>query len=147
LGSCSPRWRTSACDTTIPTLATSPIASRMGGSASWTSNWQPSSRVLRLHFVDESSRRAGAIPASLEWFCWTDCGKVRPRNEDSFVGLRFDSREMHHLGRQGRVSVANMDVAFAVSDGMGGALAGEFASRITVHDGRDNTTAIVIRVG
>jgi PPM family protein phosphatase len=37
---------------------------------------------------------------------------------------------VHHLGRIGESSNAQCDFAFAVSDGMGGAKAGEFASRI-----------------
>jgi len=69
---------------------------------------------------------------SLKWSGWTDCGKVRSNNEDAFLGLQFDSKEVHHLGRIGEASMVRMDFAFAVSDGMGGAMAGEFASRIAV---------------
>jgi len=69
---------------------------------------------------------------SLKWSGCTDRGKVRPNNEDSFLGLRFDSREVHHLGKIGEASTGKMDFAFAVSDGMGGARAGEFASQIAV---------------
>ena len=68
----------------------------------------------------------------LKWFGRTDRGKVRPNNEDSFTGLQFDAREVHHLGRLGEAATKNMDLAFAVSDGMGGAKAGEFASRMVV---------------
>jgi protein phosphatase len=68
----------------------------------------------------------------LKWFGRTDRGKVRPNNEDSFTGLQFDAREVHHLGRLGEAVTKNMDIAFAVSDGMGGAKAGEFASRMVV---------------
>lgn len=71
-------------------------------------------------------------PCSLSWSGWTDRGKVRPNNEDSFLGLRFDSREVHRLGKLGEASLVNADMAFAVCDGMGGAQAGEFASRIAV---------------
>jgi protein phosphatase len=46
--------------------------------------------------------------------------------------VQFDSREVHHLGKSGDASTGEADFAFAVSDGMGGAMAGEFASRITV---------------
>ena len=70
--------------------------------------------------------------STLKWFGWTDRGKVRPNNEDAFLGLRFDAREVHHLGRIGEAGTAEADFAFAVSDGMGGAKAGEFASRIAV---------------
>jgi len=76
--------------------------------------------------------RAGTAPLSLKWSGWTDRGKVRPNNEDAFLGLRFDSRETHHLGRIGEASMAHADFAFAVSDGMGGARSGEFASRIAI---------------
>lgn len=69
---------------------------------------------------------------ALKWSGWTDRGKVRPNNEDSFVGLRFDAREIERLGKFGNASMEKMDYAFAVSDGMGGALAGEYASRIAV---------------
>jgi protein phosphatase len=68
----------------------------------------------------------------LKWFGETDRGKVRPNNEDAFLGLQFDSKEVHHLGKLGEASTKKTDFVFAVSDGMGGAKAGEYASRITV---------------
>jgi len=73
-------------------------------------------------------------PASecLKWFAETDCGKVRPHNEDAFLGIQFDSKEVHHLGKHGEASTRNTDFVFAVSDGMGGAKAGEYASRIAI---------------
>ena len=71
-------------------------------------------------------------PAFLRWFGATDRGKVRSNNEDSFLGLQFGAREIHHLGKFGEASTRDMDFAFAVSDGMGGAMAGEHASRIAV---------------
>jgi serine/threonine protein phosphatase PrpC len=69
-------------------------------------------------------------PPAIKWFGWTDKGHVRANNEDSFLGLRFDAREVHRLGKFGKASVETMDFTFAVADGMGGAQAGEFASRI-----------------
>jgi protein phosphatase len=69
---------------------------------------------------------------SLKWSGWTDRGNIRPNNEDSFLGLQFDAREAFRLGKFGEASLDKMDFTFAVSDGMGGALAGEFASRIAV---------------
>lgn len=71
-------------------------------------------------------------PSKLKWFGQTDRGKVRANNEDSFLGLQFDAHEVHRLGKIGDASTQNHDFAFAVSDGMGGAMAGEFASRIAV---------------
>src|SRR5215203_4729057 len=70
--------------------------------------------------------------SSLQWSGWTDRGKVRPHNEDSFVALQFDANEVRRLGKTGEASTQHNDFAFAVSDGMGGAMAGEFASRIAV---------------
>ena len=70
--------------------------------------------------------------AALKWSGGSDIGKVRKNNEDSFLGLRFDSREVQRLGKIGEASIEEMDFTFAVSDGMGGALAGEYASQIAV---------------
>lgn len=76
--------------------------------------------------------QAEATATSLQWSGWTDRGKVRKNNEDSFLGLKFDAREVQRLGKFGEASLASSDFAFAVSDGMGGALAGEYASNIAV---------------
>ena len=70
--------------------------------------------------------------ARLQWFGLTDQGRVRKNNEDAFLGLQFDAQEVRHLGKIGEASIALADCVFAVSDGMGGARAGEFASRVTV---------------
>ena len=70
--------------------------------------------------------------ARLQWFGLTDQGRVRKNNEDAFLGLQFDAQEVRHLGKIGEASLALADCVFAVSDGMGGARAGEFASRVTV---------------
>lgn len=69
-------------------------------------------------------------PVLLKWSGRSDTGKVRKNNEDTFLGIQFDAHNVHHLGRIGESSNALYDFAFAVSDGMGGAKAGEFASRI-----------------
>jgi len=57
---------------------------------------------------------------------------VRTNNEDVFLALAVDGHEVRYLGKTGRASLGASDFVFAVSDGMGGAKSGEFASRITV---------------
>ena len=73
-------------------------------------------------------------PASrrLRWSGLTDRGRFRPNNEDAFLALSFDGHEVHYLGKSGSASLAGTDFVFAVSDGMGGAKSGEFASRFAV---------------
>jgi protein phosphatase len=71
-------------------------------------------------------------PLTLKWSGCSDIGKVRRNNEDAFLGLRFDARDVHRLGKFGAASTAKHGFAFAVCDGMGGAKAGEYASSIAV---------------
>jgi serine/threonine protein phosphatase PrpC len=76
-----------------------------------------------------------AIPVAsiqLKWHGCSEQGPVRTNNEDAFLGLSIDAREVHHLGRKGSAVTGPADLLFAVSDGMGGANAGEFASKIAV---------------
>ena len=73
-----------------------------------------------------------AAPAALRWSGRTDCGPVRPNNEDVFLALKLNGHEVNFLGKTGAASLAGDDFVFAVSDGMGGARSGEVASRITV---------------
>jgi protein phosphatase len=82
--------------------------------------------------VKTLAKTAKIKPAAVKWAGWTDVGKVRKNNEDSFLGLMFDAQEVHRLGKFGEASTENHDCTFAVCDGMGGAKAGEFASNIAV---------------
>lgn len=67
---------------------------------------------------------------TLRWSGMTDKGRFRQNNEDAFLALTFDSREVRFLGKIGESTLENADFVFAVSDGMGGAKSGEFASKI-----------------
>jgi serine/threonine protein phosphatase PrpC len=71
-------------------------------------------------------------PPRLLWSGLTDIGKIRTNNEDAFLGIAFDGHEVRYLGKIGESTMASTDFVFAVSDGMGGANSGEFASRIAV---------------
>jgi len=71
-------------------------------------------------------------PAVLHWSGTTHRGKVRANNEDTFLALSFDGHEVRYLGKTGEAGLDAGDYVFAVSDGMGGAHSGEFASRIAI---------------
>ncbi len=73
-----------------------------------------------------------AAAPRLRWSGQTHRGRFRANNEDAFLALAFDANHLRHLGKTGDASLTDSDLVFAVSDGMGGAHSGEFASRITV---------------
>jgi len=68
----------------------------------------------------------------LHWWGMTHVGNVRKNNEDAFLTIKLDANSFHYLGKEGEGEFDSGDYVFAVSDGMGGANAGEFASRIAV---------------
>jgi serine/threonine protein phosphatase PrpC len=89
--------------------------------------------------LDPAAHADRPAALSLRWSGLSHRGHVRPNNEDTFLALEFDGKEAHYLGKLGEGSIAKTDFVFSVSDGMGGAKAGEFASRIT----RDKITHLL----
>ncbi|MGK0236915.1 MAG: serine/threonine protein phosphatase PrpC [Candidatus Pelagisphaera sp.] len=77
-----------------------------------------------------SSKVTGST--KLTWCGLTDVGRFRKNNEDAFLALTFNAEEVRYLGKIGDARFDGSDYIFAVSDGMGGANAGEFASKIAV---------------
>jgi serine/threonine protein phosphatase PrpC len=78
-----------------------------------------------------SNREAPSVP-HVQWSAMTHTGKVRKNNEDAFLCIALEDQAFHYLGKEGDARGDSRDFIFAVSDGMGGANAGEFASRIAV---------------
>jgi len=68
----------------------------------------------------------------IRWSGLTDVGRYRKNNEDAFLALAIDGEGVRRLGKYGEAGLDANDYIFAVSDGMGGANAGEFASQIAV---------------
>lgn len=88
--------------------------------------------IIDFEFAALLEELTQPAPPTLHWSGLSHRGRVRPNNEDTFLALKFDGQEVHYLGKTGEDSWARSDFVFAVSDGMGGAKSGEFASRITV---------------
>ncbi len=82
--------------------------------------------------TDSEAKAAGEAPTGVTWSAITDVGRFRKNNEDAFLALEVDAREVLRLGKLGEASLSDGDFIFAVSDGMGGRNAGEFASQIAV---------------
>ena len=78
------------------------------------------------------SPASASAPPRLVWSGMTHVGRFRKNNEDSFLALTYDANEVRYLGKIGEATMAEGDFVFAVSDGMGGAKSGEFASRMVV---------------
>lgn len=76
--------------------------------------------------------KGGQQPQGVRWWAMTDKGRFRANNEDAFLCVTLDATEVYRLGKQGQGAFADGDFVFAVSDGMGGARAGEFASSIAL---------------
>lgn len=75
---------------------------------------------------------AAPQPETIRWSALTHPGRFRKNNEDAFLAITLDAREIRYLGKEGEGWMGQSDYVFAVSDGMGGAHSGEVASRIAV---------------
>ncbi len=93
--------------------------------------------------LDEGGEEAGSRPAAdrgggsasgalVAWDSCTDVGRFRRNNEDAYLALSLDAEGASFVGREGASPLKAADLIFAVSDGMGGARSGEFASRIAI---------------
>jgi PPM family protein phosphatase len=75
---------------------------------------------------------AAAAPFYLSVAGHTDVGKVREKNEDAFVVADLTGGTLLDGASHARFDVGERGVLLAVSDGMGGAQAGEVASALVV---------------
>lgn len=64
----------------------------------------------------------------LHWASLTHSGSRKPRNDDSLIAFASGPGGAEHLTETGGRSLADHDLVFAVSDGMGGGNAGNIAS-------------------
>ena len=74
--------------------------------------------------------QAASAPLYLSVAGYTDVGKVREKNEDAFVVADLTGGTLLDGASHARFDVGERGVLLAVSDGMGGAAAGEVASAI-----------------
>lgn len=79
-----------------------------------------------------SAPASSTPPIRLAWSGMTHRGRFRKNNEDAFIALTFDGMQPRFLGKYGEAPIDRGDFVFGVSDGMGGANLGEFASRTAV---------------
>ncbi|MBK7586142.1 MAG: serine/threonine-protein phosphatase [Myxococcales bacterium] len=77
------------------------------------------------------------INVKLTVFGKTDLGRVRTTNEDAFVVADLATTErVHSMERSAGLDAGERGILIAVSDGMGGAQAGEVASTVALHSVR-----------
>jgi protein phosphatase len=68
--------------------------------------------------------------AILHWAALTHSGSRKPRNDDSLIAFASGQNGAQKLSPSGSHALTRHDLVFAISDGMGGANAGDIASAI-----------------
>lgn len=71
-------------------------------------------------------------PTAIIVYAQTDVGKIRQGNEDNFLVVETTSEELSELQDVREYSLTDKGLTLMVSDGMGGAAAGEVASELAV---------------
>jgi protein phosphatase len=69
-------------------------------------------------------------PLAIHWASRSHSGSRKPRNDDSLVAFASGPQGAEVLPGAGTQTLANHDLVFAVSDGMGGGNAGDVASAV-----------------
>ena len=67
---------------------------------------------------------------TINWAGATHSGSRKERNDDSWIVFSADAKGSRQLPETGKASIAEQDLVFAVSDGMGGGNAGHLASAL-----------------
>jgi PPM family protein phosphatase len=68
--------------------------------------------------------------STLQWAATSHSGSRKPRNDDSLIAFASSPKGAEKLDPEGCHSLAQHDLVFAVSDGMGGGNAGDLASSL-----------------
>jgi serine/threonine protein phosphatase PrpC len=90
-----------------------------------------------------STREPTGQQVGVNVFGRSDVGRVREKNEDTFViADLMVSAPIHAMPRPIALEVRQRGILLAVSDGMGGAQAGEVASALTLHALRSGLSSV-----
>ena len=82
--------------------------------------------------MSEAGPKEASGAQTIQWSGLSDVGRFRKNNQDAFLALALNGEGVRRLGKYGEAELNESDYIYAVSDGMGGANAGEFASQIAV---------------